>query len=277
MIDKEAIVALQAGAAIEQASNAMGAALKDGQVIGLPEDFTVLDLEKYLSLRRRARGTMTTQSIADFAAYTVHHDDDGGTTVFVNPEDMRATAVLNLGTPTAPGHADNRAKLDPKSTASYRALLTMATGAGQAQLKVAEFLEDWAPLIKCFNDAGPIAAPQAIAAIRKITVESLRKLESEEQSLSASRSAFEQVSATSKDPIPTTIYFECQPYADLAARLFVLRLGVLTGGDKPMVNLRIVKHEEHLEEMARELADKITQAFGDTEIPVLLGSYTAGA
>lgn len=276
MIDKEAIVALQAGAAIEQASNAMGAAMKDGQVIGLPDDFTVLDLEKYRFLRRRARGTMTTQSITDFSAYTANHGGDG-TTVFVTPEDMRATAVLNLGTPTAPGHADNRAKLDPKSTAAYRALLTMATGAGQAQLKVAEFLEDWAPLIKCFNDAGPIAAPQAIAAIRKITIESLRKLESEEQSLSASRSAFEQVSATSKDPIPTTIYFECQPYADLAARLFVLRLGVLTGGDKPMVNLRIVKHEEHLEEMARELADKITQAFGDTEIPVLLGSYTAGA
>lgn len=276
MIDKEAIVALQTGAAIEQASNAMGAALKDGQVIGLPEDFTVLDLEKYLPIRRRARGTMTTQSITDFSAYTTNHGGDG-TTVFVNPEDMRATAVLNLGTPTAPGHADNRAKLDPKSTAAYRALLTMATGTGQSQLKVAEFLEDWAPLIKCFNDAGPIAAPQAIAAIRKITIESLRKLESEEQSLSASRSAFEQVSATSKDPIPTTIYFECQPYADLAARLFVLRLGVLTGGDKPMVNLRIVKHEEHLEEMARELADKITQAFGDTEIPVLLGSYTAGA
>lgn len=276
MIDKEAIVALQAGAAIEQASNAMGAAMKDGQVIGLPEDFTVLDLEKYRFLRRRARGTMTTQSITDFSAYTANHGGDG-TTVFVNPEDMRATAVLNLGTPTAPGHADNRAKLDPKSTAAYRALLTMATGAGQAQLKVAEFLEDWAPLIKCFNDAGPIAAPQAIAAIRKLTIESLRKLESEEQSLSASRSAFEQVSATSKAPIPTTIYFECQPYADLAARLFVLRLGVLTGGDKPTVNLRIIKHEEHLEEMARELADKITQAFGDTEIPVLLGSYTAGA
>ena len=276
MFDKEAIEAIQHGAGIREASEAMGASLKDGQIIGLPENFNVNDLEKYMPLRRRARGTMTTQSIADFAAYTIQHGE-AGVTVFVNPEDMRATAVLNLGAPMAPGHADNRAKLDPKSTAAYRALLTMATGAGQAQLKVAEFLEDWAPLIKCFNDAGPIAASQAIAAIRKITIESLRKLESEEQSLSASRSAFEQVSATSKDPIPTTIYFECQPYADLAARLFVLRLGVLTGGDKPAINLRIIKHEENLEEMARELADKITQAFGDTEIPVLLGSYTAGA
>ena len=276
MFDKEAIEALQTGAAIEQARYAMGAAFGAGQLVGLPDDFTVHDLEKYMHLRRRARGTMTTQSITDFAAYTTNHGDDG-TTVFVNPEDMRATAVLNLGTPTEPGHADNRAKLDPKSTAAYRALLAMASGAGQSQLKVAEFLEDWAPLIKCFNDAGPIAASQAIAAIRKITIESLRKLESEEQSLSASRSAFEQVSATSKDPIPTTIYFECQPYADLAERLFVLRLGVLTGGDKPMVNLRIIKHEGHLEEMARELAGEITMAFGDTEIPVLLGSYTAGA
>ena len=49
-------------------------------------------------------------------------------------------------------------------------------------------------------------------------------------------------------------------------------------GDKPSIVLRIVKKEEHDEEMAQELAIKVRQAIaGDgDEIAVVIGSYTAG-
>jgi uncharacterized protein YfdQ (DUF2303 family) len=129
-----------------------------------------------------------------------------------------------------------------------------------------------------FNDDGAITAPKAIAALRKLSIESMRKLESSEQSLSASKSAFESIQATSTDPIPTMIYFTCKPYADLDERQFVLRLGVMTGGDKPTITLRIIKEEEHAEQMAAELAELIGSSFyelgGKSTIPVLLGSYS---
>lgn len=275
MFTKEAIEALQEAKSIAIAAGAMQASEDTKELVALPSDYKLHDLEPYLATRRRARGTMATSSLLAFGAYTKLHAE-AGTSVFVNPAAMEAVAVLNLGAPDAPGHADNRAKLIPVRTAAYGALLAHAGGVALSQLKAAELLEDWPEHIRCFNAAGEITAPKAIAAVRKLTIESMRKLESSEQQLSASRSAFESVQATSTDPLPTTIYFECAPYADLEKRLFVLRLGVQTGGDKPAIALRIVNAERHGEEMAQELAARIAAMFEDESIPVLLGDYSAG-
>lgn len=273
MLTKDTLTALQEGASITQAATSLQTAGETKDLAALPSDYKLHNLEPYLPLRRRARGTMATAATDAFADYCTTHAEPG-CAVFVDQDTMSATAVLNLGTPDAPGHADNRAKLTLKKTAAYSALLAHANGAGHKQSTVAEFLEDWPEHIKCFNDAGVISPPQAIAAIRKLSIEAMRKIESSEQSLSASRSAFESVQATSVDPLPTTIYFECLPYADLEPRVFVLRLGVLTGGDKPAVNLRIVKAEQHAEDMANELAALIAAGFMDDNIGVLLGSYS---
>jgi uncharacterized protein YfdQ (DUF2303 family) len=272
MFDKEAIETMQSGAAIDQAKGAVADALKDRAVVAIPDNFTTHDLENYMPTRRRARGVMDTRVVKDFAAYTKGHAE-AGACVFVDADNFTATAVLNLGTPDAPGHTDNRAKLQPKKTAAYAALKLHASGQGMKQATAAEFLEDFADHIQCFNDQGAITPPKAIAALRKLTIEAMRKLESSEQSLSASRSAFESVQATSVDPIPTTIYFTCVPYADLKERMFVLRLGVQTGGDKPTIVLRIVKQETHDEEMANELAQLVREALNKT-VPVMVGSYS---
>lgn len=272
MFDKEAITLIQESATTYMARQALTNAEESHSLAALPSDFKLHDLERYNELRRRARGTMSTAVMDAFADYTKAHAEPGAT-VFVDADTMSATAVLNLGTPVAPGHADNKAKLALKRTAAFSALLAVATGAGQKQATVAEFLEDWASKITCGNDAGEIAAPKAIAAIRKLTIETMRKLESEEQSLSQSRSAFESVQATSKEPIPTSIVFICQPYSDLSERAFVIRLAIQTGGDKPVITLRIVKAEQQNELMADELAHMIQRQFEES-IPVLVGAYS---
>ncbi len=274
MFDKEAIDALQEGAAIQQASNAVVTAFKEGKAIAaLPNDYALHDLEKHLPTRRRARGEMVTQSIASFSAYTLAHAEKAAS-IFIDQAAFKAVAVLNLGNAEAPGHADNKAVLAPQKTAAYHALINTATGSQLSQLTAAEFMEDWSGHLEFFDSNGSITPPKAVAAVRKLSIEAMRKLESSEQSLGASRSAFESVQATSADPIPTTIYFTCKPYADLAERQFVLRLGVLTGGDKPAINLRIVKAEEHAQEMAIELSTLVSQSMGTAQIPVLLGSYS---
>lgn len=272
MFDKEAIDTLQQGAAIKQASDAI-LAVTDAGMVALPGDFKTHDLENIMAFRRRARGVMSTHALADFADYTQKHAEDGAT-VFVDADEMSATSVLNLGTSEDPGHTDNRAKVQLRKTAAYAAMKSHANGAGLPQAKVAEFLEDWAEHIKCFNDAGNITPPKAIAAIRKLTIESMRKIETSEQSLSASKSAFESIQATSADPIPTIIYFDCEPYFGLQSRQFTLRLGVQTGGDKPAITLRIVKQELHDEEMANEFAGLARAALGES-LPVLIGKYAA--
>ena len=277
MFDKDAIKELAQAEAITAAGSAVAAALDDGTAtVALPSEFTVHDLEKTLPLRRRARGIMTTSSVAPFAEYVDQHKEPGAA-VFVDQDAMTAVAVLNLGTPDQPGHADNIAKMVAKRLAAFTALLQHASGSGLAQAKAAEFLEDWPGYLKIYKDSGEITAAKAIAAVRKLTIEAMRKLEATEQQLSATRSAFESVSATSTEPLPTTIYFNCVPYHGLKDRQFVLRLGVLTSAKDPAIVLRIVNKEQHEEEMAAELATLVDSSLSESGVPVMVGKYQATA
>lgn len=273
MFDKDALETLMQAEAISAANGCVNDAGARG-LLALPNEFTAHDIETYLPNRRRARGTMTTVSDADFAAYVKAHKEPGAA-VFVNEKDMTATAVLNLGTPDEPGHTDNRALLAPPKTAAYQALLAIANGRGQPQKIIAEFLEDWQDDIRCDNSEGIIPIHQAIAAIRALTIDALRKVTAEEQKLSAARSTFESIAASSKDPIPTTVSFTCAPHAGMNERTFVMRLGILTGEANPMPVLRIIKKEVHDEQMGQELAERVRKALAGEAITVAVGTYAA--
>jgi uncharacterized protein YfdQ (DUF2303 family) len=266
MIDKDAIEALQLSEAITAANNNVGASF----VTALPDGFRLHDLEKHQTNRRRAIGVMKTNALPDFATYVEAHAEIGAT-VFVNAQAMSATAVLNLGVPEEPGQADNLAVLEARRTAAFSALQHIANGQPRSQQEIAEFLEDWPSMVSCFNDEGIIPNPKAIAAVRKVTIEAMRKMENTEKQHAASRSAFESVQATSTEPLPTLVYFETVPYHGLASRLFVLRLGVRTSGDKPTITLRVQNLEQHEEEMANELAELVSTTVKTTA--VLLGTY----
>jgi uncharacterized protein YfdQ (DUF2303 family) len=273
MLDKEAIQELAQAEAIVNAGDALNlsiAATGHGAT-ALPNNFQIHDLEKYMTTRRRARGTMTTRVLADFAAYVSAHQE-AGTTVFVDVASMKATAVLNLGTPEDPGHADNKAVLELKQTAAYSALRAVANGTPASQVKVAEFLEDWASLIKCQHDETSIEVTKAITAVRDISIEELRKIGNTEGQLSATRTAFESIQAKGIEQIPTLITFTCAPYLGLEQRTFGMRLSILTTGDKPLVVLRVIKDEEHQEQMAQQFAELIRSDV--KAAPVAIGGYS---
>lgn len=270
MLDKEAIQELSKAQAITAACGAIPHTV--GDVVPLPNDFSLNDLEKYMPQRRRLRGSMQTSTVGDFAHY-VKANAETGAAVFVDPDTMSATAVLNLGTPPAPGHADNTAKLALRPTAAYKALCAVANGSALPQVTVAEFIEDWAPLIVCRNGDDVLDRKKAIAAVRSITIEGLKRVQNTEQQLSASKSAFESVEAKADELLPTFIDFTAEPYHGLSSRTYVLRLGIRTG-DKPAIVLRVVNAEKHAEECAAELAHLVDDAMtGD--LPVMLGAYRA--
>ena len=170
MLTKEAIEALSEAQSIGAAAQAVRNGM--GDAVALPNCYTMHDLERFAAVRRRARGKMTTEALADFSAYVQAHAE-AGATVFVNGATMAATAVLNLGTPQDPGHADNTAVYAPPKTAAYKALLATASGAGMPQQKAAEFFEDWLAIaaLEFLIGDDPVPPPKAIAAVRAITIE----------------------------------------------------------------------------------------------------------
>lgn len=267
------------GEAIAEAKACTDGAMTDKGLLLLPSDFTRHDLEPFMQFRRHMRGTMSTAVIGHFAAYTKDHAE-AGASVFIDADKMQATAVLNLGHRDAAGHCDHRAVLTARKTAAYTALRQVGGGMPMSQQDAAEFCEDWAGFIGYYREVDgtteQIAPKHAIAAIRRITIEGLRKVESSEQQLSATRSAFESVNAKSDDPLPTMLTFNCEPFFGLRVRSFTMRLGVRTSHDKPMLNLRLVNIEAAEEEMAEELAALIRNEFDDSWANrVLIGTHSA--
>ena len=221
---------------------------------------------------------MTTSRLEDWAAYVEAHKEPGAS-AFVDPTRMQAVCVLNLGTPLTPGHCDNVAIYKPETTAAYDALRGIESVSTQTrrltQRTLAEWMEDWADRIVCVDDEGmAIDRRKATAAVRAITIESARKAESVEGQLSAERSAFETVKATSRDTLPAVVQFNCEPYHGLHARTFELRLSITTGDKEPMLILRTIRAEWHREEMAIELALNVRKELAD-KVPVALGAYAA--
>lgn len=248
------------------------AIMNDVGVTAMHESMKVHDLEPYLPHRRRQRGTFSTAYVEPFCEYTKTHAGDGAT-VFVDASEMTAHAVLDLGNLYAAGHADHNARLQLKRTAAFDALLAFS-GRTHKQQALAEFLEDWAPHVRLefFHHDEAITIKQALASVRRITIDSIRKVDSEQKQLSANLSAFESVQASSKDPMPTMIYVHTKPYADLAERTFALRLAIHTGESVPELTLRIQNMEKHTEEMGKELAALVMEGMGGV-MPVLLGKY----
>lgn len=277
MIDKATLEALSQGPAIDAADRATHGSLPDVRgVLALPDNFKTHDLEKLLPQRRRVRGVMKSTVLAHFAAYVSDHAE-AGATVFVdpNPDSMRAVAVLNLGGPASPGHADNTAVYCPEATACYQAMCDKLRG-NLGQQALAEWLEDWSEFVQCRNGDEVIETKRAVAAVRKVTIESLSRIESTQQKLSASRSAFEQVQAASGgQPLPSEVWVQCRPTDELQPRLFVLRVSVLTSDKAPQFVLRLARREWHRQEIATELAAVVREKVDGA--PVYVGVYNAGA
>ncbi len=271
MFTKETIEKLQAADAAQVAQENVTQAFFGDGIASIPDGVSIKDLETYMPNRRRQRGAFATADKDSFAKYVNEHKEHGAT-VFINADTMRATAVLNLGTKDAPGHCDNNATLLLEKTAAYDALRDLC--AGQiGQKGFSEFLEDWAEKLVCVDvDGNNIEPKKAIAAVRKLTIESMHKVESAQNSLSASRSTFEQVNATSADPIPVRLVFECAPYAGLRIHFLDVRINVLTSSKDPLFTARIVNMEGRNEQFAREFSELVTKSLGDT--PVVIGSYT---
>lgn len=274
MIDKEAILALRQSEDIDCANEAISTAIGQRGLLALPTSFSVHDIERSMEFRLRSRGKMQTSSIDDFASYTKNQaDQDCGCTVFVS-DDIKAVAVLNLGTPTHPGHADNLAELALKPSAAYKAMLEK-DGQPISQKMAVEFCEDWLDHLTFCEGSGTITKGQALNALRTVTIESARKIESVSANLSETMSAFEKVEAsTAGGTFPEIVMLSCTPFHGLDERVFALRISILTGNDKPQLVFRVQRLQSHIEEMGAELVQKVRSALAsDASITVTRGTY----
>jgi uncharacterized protein YfdQ (DUF2303 family) len=272
-MDKSAIQQIQESQTMAEANATIDNMALLNPVMALPNQFSIHDLENNLPGRVRFRGKMDTININDFIRYC-GANDKVGSGCFVDPMDMTAKSFFNLGTEEEPGHADFTASLTLNKTPEFNAVLRVH-GQQTTQKNLAEFMEDWQGNLAAYDSEGEIIhIGKAISAVRRITIESFRKQDSEVGDLKASKSAMESVEAKSDDGLPSGLMFMCVPYNGLVERTFDLRMSILTGGDSPVLVVRIKRLEVIEEEMSVEFMELLQDRFEDREIETYLGNFS---
>ncbi|HHH0550659.1 TPA: YfdQ family protein, partial [Yersinia enterocolitica] len=242
--------------------------------IALPDGVSVKSLEQFNLERYRFRGAMETSSIDEYVKYSSGYAGDG-VRCFIDAEEMRAETIFNIGTLENPGHADNTASLSLKKTAPFRELLNI-DGRKQAQKELAEWLEDYREFLLAFDaDGAVLDIKKAVGAVRRITIEQTSSADHEDQDFSAKRSVMESVEAKCKDVMPAAFEFKCIPYEGLGERRFKLRYSILTGGNVPVLVLRIVQLEAEEEKIAVEFLELLTNKFKGVEVETFIGKFKA--
>lgn len=242
-------------------------------VILVPEKYALKDVERFNALRNRFRGTMSTPFIDDFTRYV---NEQKQSTTFINPEEMSAVSLFNMGTEDEPGHCDNKGMLELQKLAAYKALCRI-DGNSKTQQDMIDWLEDWRDFLGSVDDEGnDLDIRTATRLVRQIKIDASSMQEHNHGNLSQSTSAMASVEAKSKEgKLPSAFRMTCIPYEGLNSRSFDMMLSMSTAhGDTPRLTLRVARFEAEKEAMATELRTKLEKAIGNAD-KMYVGSFSS--
>lgn len=253
----------------DTALQATGKSLETSQAtVVLPENSTIVSLEKWQAGRSRFRGIYSTHSLADFVAYTAGRAIPTAKG-FIDQDAMSCTIIFNLGDDENPGHADDRALLSLRASAGYKAAQSIG-GRQMTQKELSDWIEDWHQFVTAVDESGNhMNLSRAIAAVRTITVKAASESAHTVSDTGASRSAMDQIEASSKETLPASLVFSVVPYEGLTEQQISLRLSVITSGTQPGLKLRWVGEEVQREGIAQEFKSVLQAQVGESAALVL--------
>lgn len=242
-----------------------------GPVVVVPQNFNVVDLERYQEGRNRFRGTFSTHSLADFSAYVVERSAPAARG-FIDQDAMSCVVLFNLGTPEEPGHADDRAVLLLKASAAFAAVQAVC-GQNLTQKTMSDWIEDWNQYLSATDENGTVMSiAKAIAAVRTITVKASSESDHAVSETRASRSTMDAIEASSKETLPAWLDFEVIPFEGLGEQVIRLRMSVITSGSQPVLKLRWLGEEAQREAIAQEFKQVLEEKVADSA-KLVLGSF----
>lgn len=266
-LSKEALELIQ-----EQTIAAVGRDVPTlGPVVIVPQNFNVVDLERYQEGRNRFRGTFSTHSLADFSAYLVERAAPAARG-FIDQDAMSCVVLFNLGTPEEPGHADDRAVLRLKASAAFAAVQAVC-GQNLAQKTMSDWIEDLNQYLSATDESGAVMSiAKAIAAVRTITVKASSESDHAVSEIRASRSTMDAIEASSKETLPAWLDFKVIPFEGLGEQVIRLRMSVITSGSQPMLKLRWLGEEAQREAIAQEFKQVLEEKVGESA-QLALGTF----
>lgn len=230
----------------------------DHPTIVLPGSMDIHSLEAHMAVRNQFRAKMNTRSIDDFVNYFVKNQ---GKNCFVNAEKMKANTIFDIGTIEEPEHCKHTALLELKKTAAFKQL-EFSNGHHFSQQGMAEWIEEWHDLITASGDIANdenINLSKAIAAIRRVTIEEVKKTDHGQSNFRSDKTAMESIEAKSEEGLPSFFHFTCTPYEGLTENTFILRMNIIKSHGSPEFVLRVLRFEAIEEELAVEFKNLLVK------------------
>lgn len=280
-VSPETIDRLQAGAAatthhqLQEMQTATPAVI----LMAGPGKTEVAGIEHLHAGRARFRGSMSTASVRDFVKYVeARKGSPQGFICADHIEHLSCNVFFNLGDAAAPGHGDDLAILKPKMLPAFSAMRAI-NGQRLTQQALIDWIEDWHHIVtaqKPGDDGAYMEASAAVNGIRTLKLDTKGQQTSTVNNFGATRSALEEIEANRDGTMPGFLSIRTAPFDGFAIRTFVLRVSVLTGGDKPALTLRWQQQENQCEEIAQEFKEMLLCDLGGLIDSMVVGTFTLG-
>lgn len=248
----------------------------NANVIAVNKNTNLFDMESYEDGKRRKTGTYSTNSVDDFVRFIKDESTPENCKIFVDDEDMQATAILNYGHEGfEQGKLDYRSVLKLRKTPVFTKL-SHAHSIQMSQRDFVDFLIDYAPIFTAVNAQGAdIDMGIAINQLRQIKIDETKNTQSEVQNFGETRSTFENVKArTVDDNMPVMFEVNDACYQSLPKTEITLRLVIKSQDGKPYFKLMINGLDLLLIERAEAFVKMVNDGLAG-EFDVMLGSFSA--
>lgn len=193
-------------------------------IVALPDSVRLVSVEGYDAQPAAFRGAFETHSIDAFVNYLELHFDEGQRhpAIFIDPDQMKAVAYLDLGTHADPGWAEHTVGLRLRQAPDFEALVKRATSDGNrnamTQMEFIDFMADWEDRLSFWDEDGMVEPRIVRRAISALKVSRDQSTTSAVGNLGAARTEMEQVNLTAAGTghsIPERFEWTGKPFEEL--------------------------------------------------------------
>lgn len=228
----------------------------------VPEGFKIETLEMFDQQPDRHREAFKTKYLSEFFGYS--EKQDFVPTIFVDENNMAATAIYDRSTPQDPSWQQHKAIIVLEKTPALKALLLLDSK-NLSQDDLIDFAIDWKDDILFWDGEDALTHNDALARLRKLKISKTSDVESSRGDFKASASAIEQIAIDAAGlPLPSHFTFITEPYLQFEKYEYTGQLRALGDDNKPLLRFRLmgmpVIEQAIAEEFKRRISDGIVHA-----------------
>ena len=235
----------------------------------VPDGYRLESLERFNQVPNLFKGTFSTTVLGEFTKYVVQHGNENSA-VFIDNEQIKATAIIDQGSHEEPQWGKHRADITLLKPPAYQSLLRFNNQL-LTQQDFIDFAGDWGDNITfVFDDDSKQSVDKVIKLLRKVKVGFNSTREQEVNANSSSKSALESIEIKAgNDPLPIGFVFTTLAYESIQLINFECQLRATSDDKGVKFKFRVNQLDAINERISNEFRNAVTARFQEkTELDI---------